>query len=74
MKKVEGYFDFRFTPDNKFTAGRKIGIEVTVKDEGFVENIQMIFYHLDKIVKQELNQRYNNKKLDITNFSQFSNN
>lgn len=59
MKKVEGYFDFRFTPDNKYTTGRKIRIEVTIKDEGFVENLQMIFYHLDKVVKK---QTFNTQK------------
>ena len=60
MKKVEGYFDFRFTPDNKYTTGRKIRIEVTIKDEGFVENLQMIFYHLDKVVKKA-NLQYTDK-------------
>ena len=60
MKKVEGYFDFRFTPDNKYTTGRKIRIEVTIKDEGFVENLQMIFYHLDKVVKKA-NLQYTEK-------------
>lgn len=39
----------------------------------FSQELTKYYEYVDKIVKQELNQRYNNKKLDITNFSQLDN-
>ena len=54
MKKVEGYFEFRFITleeNEKYTTDKKISIEKKIKDEGFVEKLQMILYHFDKVVE-----------------------
>ncbi len=54
MKKVEGYFEFRFVTleeNERYTTDRKISMEAKIKDEGFVEKLQMILYHFDKVVE-----------------------
>ena len=55
MKKVEEYFKFRLlTLDNeeKYTTDKKIIAKVEIRDEGFVEDLQVIMYHFDKVVKE----------------------
>lgn len=59
MKKVEGYFKFRITPD-KYTTETKGCIEVTIRDEGFIENLKMMVYQFDRIATQ-VNMEYAGK-------------
>lgn len=51
MLKREGYFEFRLIGQDT-TTETKIKAEVKILDKGFVENLQLIFYHFDRIVNQ----------------------
>ena len=60
LKRKKGYFNFRTTPDEP-TTETKGEIEVKIPDEGYVENLQIIFYQFDKIV-QRINIQYRGKE------------
>ena len=50
-KKLEGYFEFRLKPV-EYTNETEGNVEVIISDQGFVENLKMIFYQFDEVVKE----------------------
>ena len=61
MLRREGYFEFRLMKPKECTTETNIKIQVKIPDKGFVENLQIIFYKFDEIVKQ-VNLQYQGKE------------
>ena len=60
LRRKKGYFNFRIISD-EYTTEKKGKIEVKIPDEGYVENLQIIFYKFDKIV-EHINIPYRRKE------------
>ena len=51
LRRRKGYFEFRLIKPEECTTENNIKIQVKIPDKGFVENLQLIFYQFDKIVR-----------------------
>lgn len=61
MLRREGYFEFRLIKPEKCTTETKIKVQAKILDKGFVEELRLIFYQFDRIVKQ-VNLQYEKKE------------
>lgn len=51
MKKKRGYFSFYFT-EGMFTVNNRIRVITKILDDGYVEDLRIVFYHFDSVVKE----------------------
>ena len=51
MKKKKGYFSFYFT-EGMFTVNNRIRVITKILDDGYVEDLKIVFYHFDSVVKE----------------------
>lgn len=60
LRRRKGYFEFRLNSE-ECTTETNMKLQVKIVDQGFVENLRMMFYQFDRIAKQ-VNLKYQGKE------------